>query len=142
MDVREVTDDRAFLMRLEQGGDWREQIEALAQREGVASGWFNGIGAVRGAELWYYDQVAGQYEPFLVDEPMEMASCLGNISLLDGEYFAHTHAVLSDPAGRTVSGHLNEAEVFAGEVFIRAFERPLERRHDAQTDLDLWDIAG
>lgn len=140
MQYREVTTDRSFVVRLSQGRDWRAQIEALAESEGIAAGWFVGLGAVRDAELWYYDQTKGAYQPFAVDEPMEVASCVGNLSLLDGEVFAHTHAVLSDPDGRSVAGHLDRAEVFAGEVFVHAFETPLERTHDAATDLDLWSL--
>lgn len=141
MRFREVDLDRIYLLRLESGSDWRAQIEGFAETTDIAAGWFNGLGAVRSAELWYYDQTAGQYEPFTVAEPMEVAACVGNLSLLDDEVFAHTHAVLSDPAGRTVSGHLNEADVFAGEVCLFAFDQPLERAHDATTDLDLWDIS-
>lgn len=140
MQYREVTTDRLFTLRLSSGRDWREQLEDFAEREDVTAGWFVGLGAVRAAELWYYDQEAGQYEPFDVEEPMEVASCVGNLSLLDGEIFAHTHAVLSDATGRSIAGHLNRAEVFAGEVFVHGFDRPLERTPDAITDLDLWNL--
>ncbi|MFP4590816.1 MAG: PPC domain-containing DNA-binding protein [Halobacteriales archaeon] len=140
MRYREVRADGAYVLRLSTGGDWRAQIERLAEAEGVEAGWFVGLGAVRRAALWYYDQSAGEYRPFEVDEPMEVAACGGNLSLLDGAPFAHTHAVLSDAAGRTVAGHLDAAEVFAGEVVVWAFERPLERVPDPETDLDLWDL--
>lgn len=140
MHVREVSLERSFVVRLESGADWRGQIEEVAVHEGIEAGWFIALGAVRSAELWYYNQSAGQYEPFTVDEPMEVAACVGNISLLDDEVFAHTHAVLSDPEGRSVAGHLDKAEVFAGEVFLVAFDEPLERRYDPTTDLDLWAI--
>ncbi|MFW6448832.1 MAG: PPC domain-containing DNA-binding protein [Halobacteriota archaeon] len=140
MRYREVRADATYVIRLSNGDDWRAQIERLAEVEGVEAGWFVGLGAVRRAELWYYDQSAGRYRPFEVGEPMEVAACVGNISLLDGDPFAHTHAVLSDPDGRTVAGHLDAAEVFAGEVIVWSFERPLERVPDAETDLDLWDL--
>lgn len=140
MRYREVHADRGFVVRLAQGDDWRAQVERLAEREGIAAGWFNGLGAVRSAELWYYDQDAGRYEAFEVDEPMEVAACVGNLSMLDGEVFAHTHAVLSDPDGRAVAGHLDSAEVFAGEVMVWSFEDPLRRVPDPATDLDLWEL--
>lgn len=140
MQYREVTIDRSFTLRLAHGDDWRGQIEALAAEEDIHAGWFIGLGAVHDAELWYYDQSAGEYQPFSVDEPMEVASCVGNLSLLDGAVFAHTHAVLSDQSGRSVAGHLNRAAVFAGEVFVIAFDEPLERLPDEETDLDLWHL--
>ncbi|AUX09395.1 DNA-binding protein [Halalkaliarchaeum desulfuricum] len=138
MNYREVTPTREFLARLDTGADWREEIESLASEEGIESAWFNAMGAVQDAEIWFYDQETKEYQPVTFDEPLEVAACIGNIALLEGEVFAHTHAVLSRPSGQTLAGHLNSATVFAGEVHMRAFEEPLERSHDDVTDLDLW----
>jgi predicted DNA-binding protein with PD1-like motif len=140
MDYREVEGDREFVARLSHGADWRGQIEDFARAEGIDAAFFFGLGAVQDAELWYYDQGDQEYFPEWFDEPLEVASCVGNLSLLDGDPFAHTHAVLSRADGSTVAGHLNEATVFAGELYVRAFENTLERAHDETTDLDLWPL--
>lgn len=140
MDYREVEGSREFVARLETGGDWRTQIEDFARAEGIDAAFFLGLGAVQDAELWYYDQADQEYAPVEFDEPLEVASCVGNVSLLDGEPFAHTHAVLSGADGSTVAGHLNAGTVFAGELYVRAFEGTLERAHDETTDLDLWPL--
>jgi hypothetical protein len=191
MHYREVTTDRQFLARLETGADWREEIESLADEVGIQAGWFVGMGAVSDAELWYYDQEEGQYHSIHLDEPLEVAACVGNVSWMEGsgglsgdgdsagendegslggeddespagspaetddelpaetdedsptqsdagERFAHTHAVLSRRSGQTLAGHLNAGTVFAAEVFLVAFEEPLEREYHEETDLDLW----
>jgi len=138
MDYRELSPDRDFLARLETGADWREEIESLAVAEDVDAAWFNAMGAVQDAVVWFYDQQEGEYEAVEFDEPLEMAACVGNVSMLDGERFAHTHAILSRPSGQALAGHLDAATVFAGEVYMRTFEEPLERTHDEETDLDLW----
>lgn len=138
MNYREVTASREFVARLEHGADWREEIEEFAAREGIDAAWFTAMGAVQDAELWFYDQADKEYQSVSFDEPLEVASCVGNVSLLDGDHFAHTHAVLSRRSGQALAGHLDSATVFAGEVFIRAFDEPLERDHDDVTDLDLW----
>ena len=132
----ETTDE--YVARLETGADWRAEIESLADAVDADAAWFTALGAVQDAELWFYDQDACEYEPIEFDEPLEVASCVGNVSLLDGDRFAHTHVVLSGPDGDAVAGHLNEATVWAGEVHLRVFEEPLERAHDETTDLDLW----
>jgi hypothetical protein len=138
MNARELSVDREFLASLEHGTDWREEIEEFAAREGIESAWFDAMGAVQDAELWYYDQDRQEYQSVTFEEPLEVAACVGNVALLDGEPFAHTHAVLSRPSGQAVAGHLNAATVFAGEVYLRSFEEPLAREHDETTDLDLW----
>ncbi|EJN59881.1 hypothetical protein SAMN04487950_3696 [Halogranum rubrum] len=138
MNYREVTASREFVARLEHGADWREEIEEFAAREGIDSAWFTAMGAVQDADVWFYDQDDQEYQSVTFEEPLEVASCVGNVSLLDGEHFAHTHVVLSRRSGQALAGHLNAATVFAGELHLRAFDEPLEREHDDVTDLDLW----
>lgn len=114
------------------------EIEDLARAEDVEAGWFTALGAVQDAEVWFYDQDETEYQSVTFDEPLEVAACVGNVSLLDGDVFAHTHVVLSRPSGQALAGHLDSATVWAGECHLRAFAEPLERSHDAATDLDLW----
>ncbi|ADE02505.2 MULTISPECIES: PPC domain-containing DNA-binding protein [Haloferax] len=138
MNARAVTVSEEYLARLEHGADWREEIEEFCARKDIESAWFNAMGAVQDAELWFYDQTDQEYQSVTFDEPLEVAACVGNVALLDGEPFAHTHAILSRRSGQALAGHLDSATVFAGELNLRAFEEPLERDHDAVTDLDLW----
>lgn len=140
MDYLEVEGAREFVARLEHGRDWRAQIEAFAADEGVESAVFFGLGAVQDAELLYYDQDDETYYPERFDEPLEMAACVGNVSELDDEPFAHTHAVLSREDGTTLADHLDSATVFAGELYVREFDAALERAFDDETGLDLWPL--
>ena len=140
MDYQEVEGTQEFVARLEHGRDWRGQIEAFAAEQGVDSAFFFGLGAVQDAELAFYDQESHEYEPVSFDEPLEVVPAVGNVSTLEGEPFAHTHVALSRPDGTTVAGHLDSATVFAGELYLRAFDAELVREHDPVTDLDLWDI--
>ena len=138
MHYREVETTREFVASMETGADWREEIESLANEQEVDAGFFYALGAVQDAELWFYDQRAREYDAVTFEEPLEVAACMGNVSWLDAERFAHTHAVLSRASGQTLSGHLNAGTVFAGELYFRAFETPLTRERDETTELDLW----
>ena len=138
MNYREVSGDREFVARLGHGEDWRAEIESLAADEDVDAAWFVAMGAVQDATVWFYDQSELEYREVAFDEPLEVAACVGNVSWLDGDRFAHTHAVLSRASGQTLAGHLDSATVFAGELYMRTFEDELQREHDEPTDLDLW----
>ncbi len=138
MDYRAVETTDEYVARLETGTDWRAEIEALAADVDAGAAWFTALGAVQDAELAFYDQDDFEYYSIDADEPLEVASCVGNVSWLDEDRFAHTHVVLSDADGRTISGHLNEATVWAGEVYMRVFEDDLDREFDETTELDLW----
>jgi predicted DNA-binding protein with PD1-like motif len=135
MDGRELTVTGEYLGRLEHGAD----IETLAADHGVDAGWFWAMGAVQDAEVWYYDQTDREYRSVTFDESLEVAACVGNVARLDGERFAHTHAVLSRSSGQALAGHLDAGTVFAGECHLRAFAEPLDRTYDERTGLDLWE---
>ncbi|PSP79372.1 DNA-binding protein [Halobacteriales archaeon QS_1_68_20] len=138
MHYREVEGTREFVCRLETGRDWRGEIERLADEEGIDAAFFFGLGAVMDAEVWFYDQDDKEYREVVFDEPLEVATSVGNVSMLDGERFAHTHAVLSRRSSQALAGHLNAGTVFAGEVYVRAFDTDLQREYDETTELDLW----
>jgi len=138
MNYREVTVTGEYVARLETGADWRAEIEDLAREVDAEAGWFTAIGSVEDVEVWFYDQDDREYQSVDFEEPLEVAACVGNVSLLDGDLFAHTHAVLSRRSGQALAGHINTATVFAGELYFRAFEEPLRREYDEMTALDLW----
>ncbi|QIO21297.1 PPC domain-containing DNA-binding protein [Haloarcula sp. JP-L23] len=140
MDYREVDTASEFVCRLDHGADWRTEIESFAADQNVDAAFFYGLGAVQDAEIWFYDQERTEYDAVTFDEPLEVAACVGNVSWLEGERFAHTHAVLSRPDGEALAGHLNAGTVWAGELYVRAFDTRLEREHDDPTDLDLWEL--
>lgn len=138
MNGRELTVTGEYLGSLNHGADWRAEIETFADDHEVDAGWFWAMGAVQDAEVWYYDQTDREYRSVTFDEPLEVASCVGNVARLDGERFAHTHAVLARQSGQSLAGHLDAGTVFAGECYLRAFAEPLERAYDEATGLDLW----
>jgi predicted DNA-binding protein with PD1-like motif len=140
MNYQTLDAGREFVAGMDHGADWRAEIESLANDAGVDAGFFFGLGAVQNAELYFYDQDTKEYDAIEFDEPLEVAACVGNVSWLDGERFAHTHAVCSREDGSTIAGHLNAGTVFAGELYLREFDAHLEREHDPTTDLDLWPL--
>jgi len=140
MDYREVETTSEYVCRLDHGRDWRAQIEDFADEQGIDAAFFQGLGAVEDAEIYFYDQERQEYDAVTFSEPLEVAACIGNVSHLNGERFAHTHAVCSKPDGTAIAGHLNSATVFAGELHVRAFDTDLVREHDEPTDLDLWEL--
>ena len=119
--------------------DLVQSMTRFATDRGIATGSLVAIGALKKAKLGYYDQKKNRYREIRVDSPTEIASCTGNISLREGQPFAHIHVVLSDANGNTKAGHLLEGIVFAAEVHLRTLEGPrLERKHDSSSGLWLW----
>jgi predicted DNA-binding protein with PD1-like motif len=127
------------MARLDHGKEIIGQITDLAKEKEIKTGFLSVIGALSRAELGYYDQVSQKYGEIQIDGPVELVSCLGNVSLRNGVPFVHAHAVLSDRAGRVYGGHLNSGTVFAAELYMQELLGPnLERVPDSITGLNLW----
>jgi predicted DNA-binding protein with PD1-like motif len=139
MKIRNFEQGRCFLARLDLDAEIISQITDLARREGIETGVFSVIGALKHAELACYDQTAHEYRTIKVDRPVELVSCSGNVSIRDGQPFVHAHAVLADSEGMVRSGHLMKGEVFAAELCLQELlGPPLIREHDPATGLYLW----
>jgi predicted DNA-binding protein with PD1-like motif len=141
MSLFEYDANQELMVRLKHDADLVQSITELARSRGIEAGSFTAIGALKRARLGYYDQKNHEYREIKIDSPHEMASCTGNISLKDGEPFAHVHVVLADEAGNTKAGHLLKGIVFAAEVHLRQLKGPkLGRKYDELTGLSLWSV--
>lgn len=127
------------MARLEHGRDILEQMKGVAEGAGVQMAYIGAIGALQDARLAFYDQSTHRYEAFSVDQPAEIASCIGNLTNKDGQPFVHAHAVLALSDGRAIGGHLVGGSVFAAELYIQELiGAELERNLDKTTGLYLW----
>jgi len=141
MGLFEYSADKELIVRLKHDADLVQTMTELVRSRGIEAGSFTAIGALKRARLGYYDQKNHEYRELKIDSPHEMASCVGNVSLKDGEPFIHAHVVLADETGNTKAGHLLEGVVFAAEVHLRQLEGPrLERKYDEVTGLSLWNM--
>lgn len=131
---------QVHMLRVETGSDLLGAIEEFVESQEINTAWLSYLGAVKRASLRYYDQDKQEYGDFQIDEPLEVLVGTGNVSLLDGRPFVHTHAVFSDEDGKAFGGHVNQGcEVWALEVKIEEYEgeSPIRLPHD-ETGLNLW----
>lgn len=132
---------RVVAGRLEHGRDLLDFLGEVARGQGIRMGWYSFFGAVRQARLAYYDQSARAYRSLVLEQPMEIAAGVGNVSLLDGEPFVHAHVVLSDERGAAFGGHVEPGTViYAGEFALWELDgaEPLVRGPDPVTGLRIW----
>ena len=130
-----------FIGRFQFKADLLASIAELCKKENIRLGTFSVIGAVNGVKLGYYKQDAKKYVDCVsLDKTLEIASCIGNISLKDSEVFVHAHITLADHEGRCYGGHLMPgSSIFAAEYSItELLGAELHRKHDPETGLNLW----
>lgn len=138
--VNEYRTGREFAGRLGYGSDLLLSLTDFVQEKGIKAGIIEVIGACKRAKISVYDQEKKVYNNLIFEKPMEIVSCIGNISLLKGQSMLHLHIAISDDEGKVFGGHLIEGtEVFAGEFYIKELLGPtLERKRDEVTGLNLW----
>ncbi len=141
MNAHHFTRGKTTLVRLTHREDLLYELTTACADAGAKSGTIQVIGAVSSLVLGYYHQDRQEYESHTFDGAWEIASAVGNISMLEDEPFVHLHVVASGDDGRCVGGHLMPGcTVFAAEAAITALEghAPPERELDGATGLKLW----
>ncbi len=138
--LRKVARGERFIGSLRHGADLLEAISEICREKKIQLGWVTGLGAVRKARIGFYEQSRREYEFLEIDQPLEITSLTGNISLKDGSPFVHAHITLADSSGEAYGGHLAPGTiVFACELAIEVLEGTvLQREFDRETGLALW----
>ena len=136
----EFQQGRLFAGRLSHGGDLINTIEEFCKKASIRMATFSVIGAVSSATIGAYDQKQQVYVTFKEEAPLEIVSCIGNVSLKEGKPFIHAHILLADEQGKTIGGHLfSETIIYAGEINLQELTgKPMERTYDNDTGLMLW----
>ncbi len=133
-------DDKIFVS-IDKGELVNQSLLNVAEKEGLNSGWVNGLGAISNIEIGYWDIEEKIYVKKLFDEDYELLSLIGNVSLVDNKPFIHTHISFSDTKFKVYGGHLFDAKVIAAAEFcIFTAEYHLHRKLNCDIGLSLWDI--
>lgn len=140
--VHNVRSERILMGKLDCGSDLLGELIDICVQEKIHLGRVEAIGSVTRARLGYYHQEGHEYRHYAINQPLELSSLQGNISLKEGNPFVHAHVVLSGIKGRSWGGHLaSGTEVYACEFIIEVFSGPeFSRVHDQETGLRLWNV--
>lgn len=132
---------KLIFARLVEDEDLLETITMVAKRARVCLGFFFLIGTLKKANLGFFRE--GKYETIEMNQPLEIISCLGNISLKENKIFAHAHIAVSDEKGKVFGGHVMPRCLIGatGElVLMEAEGAKLFRKLDKKTNLHLWSM--
>ena len=142
MEYVESKTGRTIFARFSEGEDLLETITEVARKTRVSAGFFMLIGTLKTAKLGFFKE--GTYETIEMNQPLEIVSCLGNISIKEGNVFAHAHMTVSDKSGRVSGGHVMPgcATGVTGELaLVEAKGVRMHRRFDQETGLSLLSFS-
>jgi hypothetical protein len=131
-----------YLLRFMTGEEIVTGLTAFAAQADITAAWVNALGALSRAELGYWDPEARTYLRLPVEEDVEVAALVGNVSRVDGAPFPHLHATLSRRDFSTLGGHLFLGVAGATvEMRLRTYpEIKLVRGPDQSVGLNLWSL--
>jgi len=133
---------KIIFARLFEEEDLLEAITQTAEKGRIKAGFFFLIGTLKKAKMGFFHQ--GRYQPIEMAEPLEIVSCMGNISIKQNEPLVHAHIAVSNRKGEVFGGHVLPGCVIAatGElVLIEALDVELQRKLDEKTQLYLWSVG-
>jgi len=101
-----------IVFRFEDGKDIIESLKRVTKEHKIQSGIIlNGIGMLRNFEISFYSREKASYVTNKFNEPVELLSLSGNISLRNNETFFHLHVALAKENQNALGGHLKKATV-------------------------------
>lgn len=129
-------------LEIKNGDDLHGALSGYCLKNKVKAGLIFAVGALKNAKLSFYDQAKKVFLPENINKPLEILSCLGNVSIKDGKPFVHAHLTVADKTGRVYGGHLEKGTIiFACECAImQASGELLNRKFDKLTGLNLWNF--
>ncbi len=141
MVTKKFTVKEVLVGSFDKGEDLLLSLRTLCEEHNITAGRIEVLGSVDEARVNYFYKAKQTFDSVLYRKSMEIVSCSGTVSTLDGKPFVHVHISLSDHDGQIYGGHLTEGCVlYSSEFTIAVYEyggTSLERVHDEATNLPL-----
>ena len=136
MDYRRFGD--TIVARIDKGEEILEQLQVIAEREGVRLAEVSALGATDDMTVGVFRTGEKKYYANRFTGDMEIVSLTGTLSTMGGAFYPHLHMSAGDTEGRVHGGHLNRAVISATcEMVIRIIPGEVDRQKDENVGLNL-----
>lgn len=133
-----------ILLRIDRGEEILACIQSVCEKEKITLGSVSGLGAVGEVTLGVFNREQFVYEKQTFTGDMEIASCSGNISTMEGKPYLHIHMVVGNVTQDIChGGHLNRAIVsLTGEFILHRIDGAIDRAYSPEVGLNLIQFPG
>ena len=129
------------LARFDKGEEILEQLQKVAEKEGIRLAEISALGAVNDFTVGVYKVDEQKYYANHFEGAYEIVSLTGTVNTMGGEYYAHLHMSAGNDKGEVFGGHLNRAVISATcEMVIRVIDGQIDRYHDDEIGLNLFKL--
>ncbi|HRN71112.1 MAG TPA: DNA-binding protein [Candidatus Woesebacteria bacterium] len=127
-----------YIISVKKDSDFLKTLTTFAHEKQIHAAYLTAIGACHKLTLAWYNLETKKYEDHEYNEDLEIASLIGNISLVEGKPFIHAHGVFGKQDMSTIGGHIRSMIISAAcEVRLEVFDGKIEREFDEVTGLNL-----
>ena len=103
---------KTYIIIFAKGDEVISGLTEFAQKYKVTSAHFTAIGDATSAKVGWYEQSKKMFKVIPINEPAEITSLIGDITMNEGKPVVHAHINLADKNGMVHGGHLLEASIF------------------------------
>ena len=133
--------DNTIVARIDRGEEIMTELKKIALAEDVRLAHISALGAVGDFTVGVFRTAEKQYRANRFTGDWEIVSLTGNITQMNGEYYAHLHMSAGNDKGEVFGGHLNRAVISATcEMVIDVIDGVVERRADPEVGLNLFEF--
>ena len=130
-----------ILARFDKGEEILEQLQKVAEAEGILLAEISALGAVNDFTVGVFNTAEKKYYANHFEGAFEIVSLTGTVSTMNGAYYAHLHMSAGNDKGEVFGGHLNRALISATcEMVIRVIDGQIDRYHDEEIGLNLFKL--
>ena len=131
----------SYIVSIANHAELAEAIMNFCQDQNIRTASILGIGATNQVTLRFYNPATKMYEDKTYNEQMEIANLTGNISEMNGKIYSHLHCTFGRSDYSALAGHLLTARINgACEIVITTYNTMVERYHDEETGLNMFDF--
>ncbi len=130
-----------YVLRLDKNADIPSVLKTFCKERKITLGSISGLGSLKSATLGFFDPKTKDYEEKTFDEPLEMASLVGNIAMKDGEPLLHLHTTIAGNDYEAYAGHMVKGIIsLTAEIYITVINGRIEKTFDPATGLNRLDF--
>ncbi len=133
---------RTWMLVFGKGDEVLSGLVEFVTREAITGGHLSAIGAMSSALFGWFDKDHRAYRNVVIDEQVECVSLNGDLGIAEGKPALHIHGAVALHDGSVHGGHLLSATVWPTlEVFLTETAIKLDKKKDAETTLELFDLT-
>ena len=130
--------DNKVVVRIDKGEEIVDQLKTICKKLDIKLGSIVGIGATDKVTIGLLNTKTKKYQSKEFTGDHEIASLVGNITLMNGEVYLHLHATICNVEHKALGGHLTSAVISATfEGIIDIIEGQVTREYNDEVGLNL-----